>query len=125
MPTSPHTVRVSPATTIVHVEVNAGEDLELEVSVFDDDDAVVLIDNAVATIGPDGGPALHTFSVAAGNLAVIGGSGKVRLSFTKDESNDWYREWGQARWQLDIVDIYDRTKRACEGSWRVRASRRS
>lgn len=118
------TIRVEPSTTTVHLDFNAGEDVDIEFQVLDADDAPVVVDSAVAVISDYAGVELHRWSADDANLTVPD-VGLVRVSTTRAETAAWYAAWGDAVWQLEVVDTLGQQKRVCEGDVRVRQSRRS
>ena len=128
----PAPIRVGPSTTPVHLDFNAGEDVDILLEPFDSSDPpqALFMASAVATIALPGGLPLHTWSVGAGNLALQIGPGdpahltQVLLSTTRLETAAWWSAWGDAEWQLEVVDVFGQQKRACEGDVRVRQSRR-
>jgi hypothetical protein len=128
--TSP-AIDVAPATSTVHLQFNAGEDVDIDLVTADADGDGVLLAGAVATIAPAGGTVVHTWSVGAGNLALLVDPDDpthftgVRLSTTAEETASWWEAWGEAGWQLDVTDLFGQSKRACEGGVQVRAPRRT
>lgn len=132
MTAAPRTVRVVPATSTVHLDFNAGEDVDILLAPFDDSDPAqaLYLQDATATVAFQGGPALHVWSVLAGNLSLQPDpddpthDSRILLSTTAEETTSWWTAWGDAEWQLDVVDVFGQSKRACEGDVRVRQSRR-
>lgn len=121
--------RLRPATSVIHLEWNAGEDADIRVTVRDAAGVGVPLQSAVGTIAlPRSSTALHTFSAAEGNLALADQTdpvtwGVLILSASAADTLAW-QAWTDAEWQLDAVDIFGRSKRACEGDVRVIPSRR-
>jgi hypothetical protein len=116
-------VRLAPATSIVHLEFNAGEDIEIELIVSDKLGAAVPLTSAVATIALPGCTAQHVWSAPAGNLQLGTETGSVLLSATAEQTAAWYAAFGDSEWQLDTVDVFGRHKRSCEGDVRVNPTR--
>jgi hypothetical protein len=121
-------VWLGPATSIVHLEYNAGEDVDVEVVVVDDFGVPVPLTSAVATIGlPRCPDPLHQWTAPAGNLVLLDQAtrpGSLLLHSTAEQTAAWFQAWGDAEWQLDVVDLFHQSKRACEGDVRVNPSRR-
>lgn len=121
-------LRLEPETTTLHLDYNAGEDSTVEIVVTDREDTPVPIVSAVGVIGLPGCAApLHEWSAAAGNLSLADQAvspGVVWITASRDETAAWSRAWGDAEWQLDAIDLFDRAKRVCYGHVRVWASRR-
>lgn len=128
MSTSP--IVIEPATTVIHLEFNAGEAVDLELGVFDKAGVPVPITAAIATIAIPEGPILHTWSAAAGNLSLLpdlvepSHFTRVQLRTTAAETLAWYEAWADSEWQLETTDLFGRPKRPCEGQVRVRPTRR-
>jgi hypothetical protein len=116
-------IRLAPATAIVHLEFNAGEDVDHEIVVVDQDGQPAPIASAVGTIALPGCPAQHVWSVAAGNLELSDGTGVVLLHTTAEQTRAWAATWGDSEWQLDTVDAFRSTKVVCAGDVRVNPTR--
>lgn len=113
------TTRLSPDTTEIDLEFNAGEDMEIELVVTDRDGTPVPLAGAVGTIAVPFCQPEHTWTVAGGNLELADADGVVRLTCTRDETAAWASGFGDAQWQLDVTDIFGRGRRVCEGDVRV------
>lgn len=120
---TPAAIRVTPATTEVNLDFNAGEDVDVELDVLDDDDQPVPVASAIAMIrtGPRSVEKLHEWSAAESNLTV--GLGKVVLITRATETEAWAADWGDAEWDLEVTDLNGRIKRVCEGDVRVNPGR--
>lgn len=121
-------IRLGPATTVVHLQFNAGEDSTDELSVTDRDGAPVPIASAVATIAAHDGTVLHQWTAASGGLTLhpdptTGVVSRVRLVTTAAQTAAWWAGWCDAGWQLDVVDTFGQAKRPAQGTVRVHRSR--
>jgi len=129
--TTPAPLRIGPATRTVHLDYNGFEDVDLVVDVVDADEVPVFITSASAIIGAEGRDPLFEWSAAAGNLVLLPDLAdpthysRVQLTATRAETLAWSRTWRTSGWQLDVVDLFGRSKRPCEGQVRARPSRRS
>lgn len=115
--TSPE--RLKPATADLPLDFNAGEDIDHQLLVTDRDGVPVPLVSAVATIGLPGCPTQHTWSVAAGNLALSDEVGVVELSTTAEQTAEWLTAWGDSEWRLTTVDVFGKRKIPCGGDVRV------
>lgn len=114
-------IRVEPATSRVDLVFNAGEDVDVELSVVDADGDPLTATSAEAMIRQDpDGDVLHTWSAAEGNITV--GVGSVVLVVTAADTTAWLAAWGDAEWDLEVT-AGGKVKRVAEGSVRVTPSR--
>lgn len=111
-------IRVDPATSIVHLDFAAREDVLVQLTVADDDQGAVEVVSAVGRIVGPAGAVLHEWSAGEANLTVNGAL--VTLITTRVNTSLWYAAWGDASWWLEVTDPEGRVKRVCEGDVRVR-----
>ena len=112
---SSYTTRLTPATAELDLEFAAGEDMDIELQVVDADCQPVPLSAAVGTVALRGCDPDHVWSVEAGNLTLGQEVGVIYLHSTAEQTTGWARDWGDSEWQLDVVDIFGRRRRACEG----------
>lgn len=115
--------RLSPATSTIHLDFNAYEDVDIELTVEDDNGVPLPLESAVAQIRVPGGPLLHEWSEAAGNITVGPEHGVVVLRCSSADTGRWWVEFAESEWDLNTVDVFGRRKRPCEGQVQVRDPR--
>jgi hypothetical protein len=116
-------IRVDPDTTTVHLDFNAREDVRVQLDVLDEAGGPVALAEATGQIRSHDGVVLHEWSTAASNITVALGS--VVLITTSAQTATWWDAWGDAVWDLEVVDLAGERKRVCEGDVRVRQGRRT
>lgn len=116
------TARLTPATAELDLEFNAGEDIDIEIVVVDVESTPVPLASAVGTIALRGCTPHHTWTAADGSLSLGQATGTVYLHTRAEDTTAW-TAWGDSEWQLDVVDIFGRRRRACEGDVTVSRSR--
>lgn len=123
MPVAP--IRVEPATSRVDLVFNAGEDVNVELSVVDATGAALAITSAEAMIRshPDDTIPLHTWTSTGPGANATVGSGSVVLITTRAQTTAWLAAWGDAEWDLEVTTPDGKVKRVAEGQVRVTPSR--
>ena len=118
-------IRLEPITTTLHLDFVAGEPATIEIEVTDDNDTPVPLRSATATVAlPGGCDPLHVWT---GDTLVLANQtarpGVLWLHSTASDTVAWV-SWGDAHWQLDVIDLFDRPRRPCRGRVRVRSGLR-
>lgn len=120
--------RLAPVTSVIHLEFNAGEDVSTQITVRDRLGVPVPLSDATAVIGlPHCQQVFHEWSTATGNLLLQDQAtqpGVLHLISTREDTTGWVAVFGDAEWQLDVIDVFGRSKRACQGDVRINPTRR-
>jgi hypothetical protein len=117
-------VRVVPATSVVHLDFNAGEDARIEVDLADDAGQPVEITDVYGCVRVRGALVpVYEWSQANSNTTFT--AGQVVLVVARADTALWWAAWGDAEWQLEVTDVRGHRSRVCEGDVRVRSTRRT
>lgn len=115
-------IRLDPDTTQVHLDINAGEDVRIQLDILDAGGGPVAVASVTGLIRSRAGAVLHEWSSANANVTTA--LGVVVLITTSAQTAAWWDAWGDAIWDLEVVDLAGERKRVAEGDVRVRQGRR-
>jgi len=114
-------IRLEPITRTLHLDFVAGESTTIEVEVSDANDRPVPLSAATATVAiPGRCDPLHEWAPPDGLVLADQQTrpGLLWLHATEHDTTAW-AAWGDASWQLDVIDLFGRPLRPCRGQIRV------
>ncbi|MFC5997100.1 hypothetical protein ACFQE5_23080 [Pseudonocardia hispaniensis] len=113
---APTVITVATATTLIDLEVNPGDPIDLLVPILDANDAPVQIDDPAGWSARSqvratwqAGQVLHEWTTtgAAPNAEIVAGlPGHVRLTATPEQTAAWQQTWPalDVAWDLDVTE---------------------